>query len=843
MILQQIRFLGTSTLSRFGKSFALGTLVLGSVLATAAVRAQSPKAGVAFSQASPATSDAAGSKKSKRKSAKTPLARVKSAGKTSEETATTANGEALPTVPSVALTGVEVVGQRRIEKDAILEKIKLKSGVTLTGEGVRIDILSVFGMGFFEDVRFDLNGTVLQITVKERPVVTKIEYQGSEEFEKKDLDDASALKPFTVLNLAKIRQAQTAITKKYEEKGYYLARADYELKPVEGRPSEVELNFHINENEKVRIRRIFFFGNEKFSSGDLKQVMITAEGHVFSWATSGGTYREDAFEHDLGVLAYFYGNEGYIQAKFAKPRVTLSQDRRYIDIMIDVEEGEQFALGDVTFNGDLLFPTEELRQAFAMKKGDVFSTGKLQEEVLKLTDKYGDQGYAFANVIPKPQIREGSKVVDLAFDIEKGEKVYWGKITVSGNSKTHDKVVRRELPFAEGELYNATKRKKGVEHVRRLGFFGNDVNFITSTPKGTNNVLDLEIRVAEKPTGTLNVSAGFGTGAGFTLTGNIAQNNLFGLGQQLSFNLSYNSRSSREFNLQFNDPKAFDTQWLMGGDLYLQQSEVGGTGNAKTYDQQLAGIALRVGREIQEDLSLSGSYKLAQSKISNPISEEIFTSPKDKDSLISSITATLAYDTRNNRIDPSGGEYFSASSEFAGLGGRVFQKYALAARVYRKPFWKFVFRTNFEYGLLTNSFNDEVVPVSERFVLGGVFSLRGYPQSSVGPGKAVTPTRPDAPANVLNYVIGGTQKLLFNQELEFPLIPEADIRWVFFFDAGNAWNNLTDRSPAFLSNYGWGIRWYSPLGPLRFEWGVPLATLPSKGDRSTEFHFIIAPTF
>jgi len=750
-------------------------------------------------------------------------------------------------IPTLAVENVFVEGNRRIEKDAILEKMTLRKGVTLSAEAVSKDLLAIFSLGFFEDIRIELDGNSLKVWVKERPVVTAIEFEGAEEFDEKELEETTAIKNFTVVNLAKIRTAQAAIAKKYEEKGYYLARADFELKPRLEKAGEVTLKFKVLENDRVRIRKIFFSGNEHFTTGDLKQVMLTAEGHAFSWMTSSGTYREDAFERDIAVLAYFYGNEGYIQAKFAKPRVTLSQDRRYIDIMIDVEEGKQFRLGDVKFEGrDLLFSKEELRSSFAMQGQDVFSTGKLQEEILKLTDKYGDDGYAFANVIPKPQIRDGAQIVDLEIEIEKGEKVYWGKIKVSGNTRTHDKVVRRELPFHEGELYNATKRKKGAERIRRLGFFGNDVNFLTSTPKGASNVLDLEIRVADKPTGTLNVSAGYGSAQGFVLQGQISQNNLFGLGQQLAFSLQYNGTGSKQFSLQFTDPKAFDTEWSMGGDIYAEDNPLGGTSSTRTYDSKVYGGAFRVGREVREDLSLFGTYKLSRSKLFNEISPDIFNPPlstQDKDSIISGVIATLTYDTRNNRMDPSGGRYASGAMEFAGLGGRTFQKFTANYRYYSKPFWKFVLRSNLEFGLLSNFMNDDTVPGSERFILGGIFSLRGYPMSSVGYAMVVTPTREGAGTTPYPNVIGGTQKVVFNQEIEFPLIPEADIRTVFFFDAGQTWNEGYSPSPAILANYGWGIRWYSPLGPLRFEWGYPLSTIPNKTGKGSEFNFVIAPTF
>jgi outer membrane protein insertion porin family len=743
---------------------------------------------------------------------------------------------------------IQVSGNSRIESDAILEKMSLKVGQEASRERVAADLRSVFSLGYFEDVRFEEDAGTLTVRVRERPVVSDIVYEGSEEFQTKDLQEASGLKPFTVLSLDKVRLAEEAIAKKYEEKGYYLARAQTSVEPILGRPGEVRLKVLVSENEKVNVRRIFFVGNKTFAASSLKRIMLTSEGHVFSWATSGGTYREAAFERDLAALAYFYGNEGYIEAKFGKPRVTLSQDRRYIDILMDVTEGKQFFLGEVDFAGDLLFPTEELREAFEMKTGDVFSTGRLQEQILKLTDKYGDEGYAFANVIPRTAVDPGGDKVNLRIDIEKGEKVYWGKIKITGNTKTHDKVVRRELQFREGELYNATKRKKSLERVLRLGYFGNDVNFLTSSPSGTTDVLDLEIRVDEKPSGTLVVQAGYGNAVGFSFGAQVSQANLFGRGQQLSFNLNLASKQDQTFNLQFTDPKINDSEWLAGIDLYATKSGIGGI--YTTYDQRLTGGALRLGREIYEDLNLSGSYKFEHYKLSNPINTAIFTDPKkDAESNISSITTTLSYDKRNNRIDPSKGFYLSTSTEFAGLGGRTFQKLNASARLYRKVYGGLVYRTNLEFGLLGNIFGNDTVPDSERFVLGGVFSLRGYPGSSVGPTKRLVNTRDkDKDGNPLNpspfdYTVGGTQKLVYINELEMPLIPDADIRLAFFFDVGNAWDTFNDRKPALLSNYGWGIRWYSPLGPLRFEWGYPLTTTPSKPDKGVEFHFIIAPTF
>ncbi|NCN27089.1 outer membrane protein assembly factor BamA [bacterium] len=759
---------------------------------------------------------------------------------------------------SQAISKVEVLGNNRIEADAILEKMSLRKGVTPTQAAVKQDILDIFSLGYFEDIRIEQEASKLIVRVKERPVISTITYKGAEEFQDDDLKEITGLKPFMVLSLSQLAKAQKDIAKKYEEKGYYLARAEYKLEPASDRPNEVDVVFQVTEDERVKVRRVFFLGNEVFTSADLKQNMITSEGHVFSWMTGGGSYREDLFERDLGLLAFFYGNEGYIQARFSKPRVTLSQDRRYVDVFIDVDEGEQHFLGEVTFEGEgLIFTDEELRESFEMADGDVFSTGKLQQQILALTDKYGDEGYAFANVIPRTTVRNGTKIVDLRIDIEKGEKIYWGKIKISGNSKTHDKVIRRELKFAEGELTHATKRKKSFEKIRALGFFGQDINFLTSSPAGEPTVLDLEIRVEEKPTGSLNVSAGYGTATNFVFGANVGQNNLFGLGQQLQFSLNWSSRNSKSFNLGWADPKIFDSDYYFGTNFFYNQSRVGPpTDNEYSYLQQSWGSSLRLGRDIGESTKLYGRYRWSRTMLRDPFNSDIFTSPDDADSVISALSTEIEYDTRNNRLDPTSGWYMSAFAEYAGLGGRTFQRTGFSVRRYTNVAWKLVYRTNLEYSYLFNTVNDETVPDSERFILGGIQDLRGYDYGTIGPNKLLNNTRDENKSDITRLIpFGGTQKVVFNHELEFPLIPEANIRAVMFLDIGQAWDdqnpdhNIANLSPAFLSNYGWGLRWYSPMGPLRFEWGYPLTESPycrrpeSSCGKDAVFQFIIAPTF
>lgn len=740
---------------------------------------------------------------------------------------------------------IEVRGSNRIERSAVIEKMSLRPGMALTPEAVRRDIQNIFALGYFKDVELDLEGKKLIVKLQERPYVSKIDYVGSSEFETKDLEEATKLKNFRVLSFAEVQTGIRALQKKYEDKGYYLAQIRFQVIPVRKDSSEVHLLFEIQENEQVRIRKIYMLGNKKITTSELKQALYTSEGHMFSWATGSGTFRDDFFERDVNALAMYYGNEGYIEAKITKPRVTLSQDRRYIDVLVDIGEGEQFFLENVEFTGDVIFKEDKLREALDMKDGEVFSTGKLQEGLLKLGDLYGDEGYAFANVIPRPQIKSSERKVSLTIDIQKGEKIYWGEIKIAGNLKTHDKVLRRELKFTEGELTHSTRRKKSLANLQRLGFFDEDIKFLTTTRKDQPNVMDLEVRVKEKPTGTLNLQAGYGNDAGFNVVAGVTQGNLFGRGQDISFQASWASTKAMNFDLSFTDPKIFDSDWLFGTNVFWSRRRVGPSSDKDyTYFQDMKGASIRLGQEIAEHWALSGKYRLSQTLLTEPITPLIFTRPEDSKTLISSVGADLIFDSRNNRLDPTGGWYFSAGIEAAGLGGRVFQKFDTSLRFYQRLFWKLVLRSRIEYGYLGNVFDRDNVPDSERYILGGVTSLRGYDGSSVGTSKVLQATRAGSSGLTDTYVIGGTQKILGNIELEFPLIPEANIRAVTFFDIGNAWDgDIRHENPAVLANYGWGVRWYSPMGPLRFEWGFPLVNNAKNHRGASNFQFMIAPTF
>jgi len=760
------------------------------------------------------------------------------------------------TLSAQVIQQIIVRGNRVIEAEAIIEKTSQREGKELREDRVAIDIKRLYGMGYFKQISMDFESGKLVITVEEKNLISEISFDGNSEFDDDDLSEILTTKTKQVLSLSKIKQDRAKIVKKYEEKGYYLADVGYDLIDdlSSGKKAWKKLVFKVNEGEQVKIRKILFSGNNKFSARELKRTMISTEGHLLSPMTGGGLYRELAFQRDIQALSFYYADNGYIKAQFPQPKVLLSQDRRYIDIIIQVIEGAQYRMGELDYDlaGDQTYTTERLKKEFSLQTGSVFKVTVLQKQIAKLSDLYGDKGYAYANIIPGQALDDSDPKnprVNLKFSVEKGPLVKWGRIDVKGNYGTHDRIVRRELPFAEGDLYNATKKKKGFNRIKRLGFFGDNIEFLESSPKGRRDVKNLTIKVEEKPTGSLNVSAGFGSASKWLVGAQVNQNNLFGQGYKLGLNAQLNS-ISQEVNLNFTNPRFNDSSWIFGINVFHTRDQVGF--NPKTYDKKLTGGSFTFGKEIFENFALTSEYRLEHNKLKNIVNPIVLkndyirnrTVGRDPEFFVSSLKAKLAYDTRNNRLDPSAGMYTALSAEIAGIGGLPFQKYNLGLRYYQKLFWNIVFKSRLEMGYVVNAIGSEEVPDTERYSLGGIFSLRGYDSSSVGSTLLGVPNLRLSPPQNQDIVIGGKAKFLTNLELEFPLIPDAKVKGVFFFDAGSAGDTFFDNDfgPAILANYGWGLRWFSPMGPLRFEVGFPLHKIPTSDDK-VHYNFVIAPTF
>ncbi len=749
------------------------------------------------------------------------------------------------------IVAIEIEGNKKIESDAIRSRIRSKVGETLDPEMVREDIRSIFGMGYFEEIEVredDADGGVkLVYVVKEKPIVIKIEYEGLDALDKDEIKDLILIKPYEVLDQGKLRQTADKLTAKYEEKGYYLADVRWKTEEVPGK-NEVILTFKIEEHDKIIVKDINIIGNKVLSADELKKVMQTKEGGFFSWITGSGSYRDAVFERDIATLGYYYGTLGYVRARFGKPEVQVSPDKKFISITFYVEEGQQYNVGKVDFTGDLLFSRDELREDMKLVEGEVFSTETLRRETLRYTEKYGDLGYAFANVVPQPNIHDDTRTVDLTFEVDKGDRVYLGKVTITSNTRTKDKVIRRELLIREGELYNGTKKRESRENVIRLGYF-DSVEFHQTSSKSNSNVVDIEVKVKERSTGQLVIGAGYASGnIGFTAQAQLSQNNFLGNGQVASLSAQVlTGQKLYEFNLSFTEPYVGSSLWSLGGSLYQIRRNVFATGSIPTFQETKTGFDVRLGHPVREYTNLFLTYKMEYADV--PRDKIIDTSqidPASLNGLSSGVTTNVVYDKRDDRFDPRNGLYLSASTEYAGVGGmRKFMKTRGTVKYFMPIIGDFVFRFHTTAANVAR-LGDNTLPLNELFIQGGLFSLRGYDFLSIGPQINLSTNPNDLSADAKTaglagktVTIGGRNEVLMNAEIEFPLLKEARIRGVIFFDAGNAFNNLHEPNrPMLYANYGWGFRWFTPIGPLRFEFGYPIV------DGGTpKFFFTIGPPF
>ncbi|MBS1961093.1 MAG: outer membrane protein assembly factor BamA [Bdellovibrionales bacterium] len=744
--------------------------------------------------------------------------------------------------------GIEVKGLKRIERDAVLGKLTTKPGVAIDREMIRADVQALFNMGYFDDIEVsaerDPAGANLTVTVRERPVITEIQFEGNERITTTDLEAVIKVKQWSILDVNKVKEDIGFITKAYEDKGYYLAKTTFEVtQPDPKKPDEVVLRYKVNDFDKVQIKKITFLNNKAFSDDMLKNVLgETREGGAFSFMSNSGNFKESAFKNDLQRLVYFYLDNGYVKFKYESPVVTISDDKKWLYITIFVDEGEKYNTGTIDFSGDLLFGREELGNDVQMKQSVPFSISKRNADIQKLSEKYQDLGYAFVNVIPKMDIKDDTKTVDIDYHFEKGNLAYFGEINVLGNSKTHDKVIRRELKIKEGELYNGTRFRLSKENVERLGYFQpGEVLFNTSTPKDHNDVVNVDIQVKERPTGTITLGAGYGSSKGLFFQTQISESNFLGRGQTISLSTNITrDRRDKSINLGFSDPYIFDTNFSAGFDLYYVTFFI-----PDKYTTRKFGGDVRLGHPVGEYTNAYLTYKrerltIESIEIDNPDVNDYFDIDQDTGTL-SSLVWSLIRDRRNNRFETSGGSYQSLSLETAGVAGlggdKRFVKAIANNRYYTRVVGDLIFRNSTEYGEAHGQ-DGKGVPPSERFYLGGPNNLKGYNFYTVGP------SRDKLSSTGLPYVIpeGGKYEFYSLFELEHPIVKDAGLKFVVFYDIGNVWTDRPDLGNFKLrSDTGFGFRWFSPIGPLRFEWGFPINKGPN--DDNSVFQFFIGPPF
>lgn len=727
---------------------------------------------------------------------------------------------ALKILKKERIVKLEITGNRRVDTEAILAVMQSKESEIFDPKVIRKDIKTIFKMNYFRDIRVDVkktpSGMIVKFMVEERPVVRIVRLVGNKAIKEEKIKEVMALKANTILNVDLIKKSIDQIKTLYQKEGYFDAQVEYKIHTLT--PKEVEVVFDIKEGAKAFIKKVVFRGNRSFKDKKLKKLMKNKEKWLFSFITGSGKLKTEDLDNDVNRIAAFYYNHGYIRAKVGEPKI--ERKEREIYITIPIEEGEQYHVNEVDVKGDLIEPAPKLLKHLKLKKREVYSREWLQEDIMKLSKIYADKGFAYAEVMPQVKTDDTMHLADIVYNIKKGVKVHIGRIEITGNTKTRDKVIRREFWVSEGDAFNKTLLEESLGNLRRLGYF-EDVKVETEQGE-TPDEMNLKVKVKEQPTGAFSIGGGYSSIENFIIMADISQRNFLGRGQQLTLR-GYIGGITRRYTFDFTEPYLFDTRLSTGFQAYKWDIEY------IDFTKLSSGGEMRLSYPVGHYSRIFSTYRFERAKTTDFGTENVSRLITELAGGISTSSLRLGFrrDTRDRYFYPTKGTILSSNIEFAGgpfQGDSAFTRYEASASIFIPLFWDTVGFIKSTIGYIDRR-GKGLLPLFERYYLGGPNTLRGFDFASVGPRDPQT-----------GELIGGNKMLLFNLEFRFPIVQSIRLTGMAFFDAGNAFN---DHEGFDLTNLrksiGLGIRWFSPMGPIRIEWGYILQRRPGEPSGNWEF--------
>jgi len=730
---------------------------------------------------------------------------------------------------------IRVEGIQRIEAGTVFSYLPVKVGDTMTDEKAAGAIRALFATGFFRDVRLDVQGNVLIVTLEERPAIASIDFVGMKEFEKDKVKQGLRDVGFQdgrIFDRALLDQAEQELKRQYLTRGLYGVDITTTVTPLDR--NRVAINFNINEGEIAKIKRINIVGNRAFSEKELLGVLQLRTPGLFSWFSKNDQYSRQKLQADLESLRSFYLNSGYLEFNIDSTQVSITPDRRDIYITINITEGEKYEVADVKLGGDLLVPEAELRSLITIKPGETFSREKLTESTKAITDRLAREGYAFANVNANPDIDKEKRKVSFTFLIDPGRRVYVRRINVVGNTRTRDEVVRREMRQLEGSFFDSQKLQLSKQRIDKTGFFS-EVEVETPAVPGTTDQVDVTVRVKEKPTGAVLLGVGFSNIDKFIVQASVQQTNFFGTGNTVGVQIASGS-VNKVASLSFTDPYYTIDGVSRGFDLYRRDVNATslGIGNYKT---STTGGGMRFGVPFTEydtlffgvgtehvTLSLAADSPQRYLEFQNQFGGTYLA-------LIS--TAGWAHDTRDSFIWPTKGQVQRASLELGTAPGDLeYWKYTYTHQ-YFYPFTRnltFVLSGELDFG---DGYGGKPLPFFKNYYSGGIGSVRGYRTASLGP------------RDIDGSFLGGNRKINVSTELLFP-VPgsglDRSMRFGAFVDGGQIYG-LNDKFDLSQMRAAAGISfaWNSPVGPMKISFAKPLNERP--GDDIQRIQFTLGYAF
>ncbi len=720
-------------------------------------------------------------------------------------------------VAAPVIREIRVEGNQRVDAASIERTLSLAVGDPLVDVLVTRSVKDLYRLGTFSRVSIDEEvageGAILTVRVEEYPMVRRVVISGNHEVAEIDLKKVLKLKAFSFADLSAIPGDIEAIKGVYRTSGYHGTTVTSRLEEVE---KGVIVNYLVEESEKTLIREVDIIGNRTLDDHEVRKVMQTKEIGPLSFMSDAGGYDDLLVSDDLTRIQLLYMEKGFLDIVVHEPEVGLHPDGDGLYISVKVEEGPQYSLGSVRYTGDWDGPPEFTRAEPELKMGDTFARSLLFKDLKMYADSYRDQGYAWARIEPLFNRDPAAGVVNLDLVLDRGPLVHIRWIHVSGNMKTRDYVLRREMRLIEGDLYSQKKLDDSKRFIRGLGFFSNVE--VRPTDVG-NGLADIYITVEEGMAGSLSAGAAFSSVSGLVGTLQLSLGNFSGRGQRLNLNLEAGGDSST-YSISFSEPRLFSGVFSLGVELFSQTNEY------SQYSQDSRGGSVRLGYRLNDFSSLSARYKYVNYDVYDiALDASVLIIEQEGDSTTSSIRLGYNYDTRDFPMDPREGLKLSLSTEFAGgpLGGtNDFVRYQAEGSLYNPIVGDLIGLAHLELGVV-ESYGGGEIPVTERFFMGGLYTIRGFEYRKVGPLEDGEP-------------VGGTKSILMNLEATYPLIKDANIKGVLFLDGGNVWSEddkVEMRDLRFGA--GFGFRWSAPIGLLRLEWGFNLDPKPDEEQPGWEF--------
>lgn len=727
---------------------------------------------------------------------------------------------------------IRVEGIQRTEAGTVFSYLPVKVGDIMNDEKAAAAIKSLFATGFFKDVRLEVENDVLIVIVEERPAIAQIDIIGARDISSDDLKKGLkqvGLAESRIFDKALLDKAEQELKRMYISRGRYAATVTTTVTPLER--NRVAITFNISEGDVAKIRQINIVGNHAFKEQELLDLFTLTTPGLLTFFTKNDQYSKQKLSADLETLRSFYLNRGYIEFNIDSTQVSITPSKADIYITITITEGPKYTISDIKLAGELLLPENELRKLIKIKPGEVFSREKLTESTKLISDRLGNDGYAFANVNAVPDLNKAKRQVTFTFFIDPGRRVYVRRINVTGNTRTRDEVIRRELRQLEGGWYNAELINRSKQRIDKLGYFS-DVNVETPAVPGTTDQVDVNYSVTEKATGNVMLGVGYSSAEGIILSASVSQNNIFGSGNFVSAQVN-SGKVNKVYSLSFTDPYFTIDGVSLGFDIYKRNVDPLSLSVAPFRTSTIGG-GLRFGLPITETDSIN--YGLGFEETGT----EVFsTSPQQYIDFVNQFGSTtttllgsvgLAHDGRDSVIYTTSGALFKLGAEI-GLPGAELHYYKLSyQQQYYYPISKFfTLLLDGELGM-GEGYNGQQLPFYKNFFVGGSTSVRGFDTNSIGP--------VDNNGNAL----GGTRRIVGSAEVLFPMPGFTDVKALrlgTFVDTGtvaNTFNFSTLRVSA-----GFDVSWSSPFGPLKFSIAEPLRTF--SGDKIQRFQFTFGTSF